>query len=333
MLFNPKVSVIIPVYNGANYMREAIDSALAQTYGNIEIIVVNDGSTDNTEGIALSYGDKIRYFAKANGGVATALNLGIREMGGEYFSWLSHDDIYLPEKIKKNVAALNNETDKTRIVYSDYDVIDAKRKYVSTISAKKLHHAADYEFGLLPIIRGYLHGCTLLIHRSHFEQHGLFDEALRTTQDYDLFFKMFRGQRLIYLPESLVKGRIHSKQTGTVSEKTFTEGDILWETMLKSLTHEEMRAIDGSEEQFWFNQAGFMETSTHYENATKYAFDRLGRLKESGMNIDSMRNSAALPQWRYNIFRRAFRALRRHGFKGFCKVIAKRVKRIRGRRH
>jgi glycosyltransferase involved in cell wall biosynthesis len=77
--FNPKVSIIIPVYNGSNFLKEAIDSAIAQTYKNIEIIVINDGSSDNgaTEKIAKSYGDKIRYFKKENGGVATALNLGI----------------------------------------------------------------------------------------------------------------------------------------------------------------------------------------------------------------------------------------------------------------
>ena len=88
-----KVSIIIPVFNGANYLREAIDSALKQTYENIEVLVINDGSDDNgkTEAIARSYGDKLRYFHKENGGVASALNLGIKEMAGEYFSWLSHD--------------------------------------------------------------------------------------------------------------------------------------------------------------------------------------------------------------------------------------------------
>jgi len=77
--FCPKVSIIIPVYNGSNYLREAIDSALAQTYKNIEIIVINDGSSDEgrTEAIAKSYGDKIRYIYKKNGGVSTALNVGI----------------------------------------------------------------------------------------------------------------------------------------------------------------------------------------------------------------------------------------------------------------
>ena len=96
----------MPVYNGANYVREAIDSALAQTYDNIEIIVVNDGSSDGgrTEEICLAYGDKIRYFSKPNGGVASALNLAVREMTGEYFSWLSHDDLYYPQKNRKAIG-------------------------------------------------------------------------------------------------------------------------------------------------------------------------------------------------------------------------------------
>ena len=96
----PLVSIVIPVYRGANYMREAIDSALGQSWPRCEVIVVNDGSPDGgeTERIALSYGDRIRYIAKENGGVSTALNEGIRQMKGEYFSWLSHDDEYRNKK-------------------------------------------------------------------------------------------------------------------------------------------------------------------------------------------------------------------------------------------
>jgi glycosyltransferase involved in cell wall biosynthesis len=78
--FRPKVSIIIPVYNGENYLHEAIDSALAQTYKNIEILVINDGSTDNTEKIALAYKDNINYFFKSNGGQSSALNFGIDKM-------------------------------------------------------------------------------------------------------------------------------------------------------------------------------------------------------------------------------------------------------------
>ena len=110
--FNPLVSIIIPVYNGENYLREAIDSALAQTYKNIEIIVVNDGSKDKTDEICKSYGSRIRYFKKENGGVSTALNLGIKKMNGEYFSWLSHDDLYYDDKIKVEVDYLRELDDK-----------------------------------------------------------------------------------------------------------------------------------------------------------------------------------------------------------------------------
>ena len=118
---NPKVSIIIPVYNGSDYLKEAIESALAQTYKNTEIIVINDGSKDNgaTENIALSFGKKICYFRKSNGGVASALNFGIRKMTGDYFSWLSHDDIYLPKKLQKQVNLILKSPPKT-FIYSNF---------------------------------------------------------------------------------------------------------------------------------------------------------------------------------------------------------------------
>ena len=81
---NPKVSIIIPVYNGSNYLKEAIYSALNQTYNNIEVLVINDGSEDNgkTRNIALSYGDRIKYIEKENAGVSSALNVGVKSMTG-----------------------------------------------------------------------------------------------------------------------------------------------------------------------------------------------------------------------------------------------------------
>ena len=106
MNYQPLVSIVIPVFRGEPYLREAIDSCLSQTYPNIEIIVVNDGSDDDgrTDAIARSYGDKIRYYAKENGGVSSALNFGISQMRGEWFSWLSHDDVFLPDKTEKQVS-------------------------------------------------------------------------------------------------------------------------------------------------------------------------------------------------------------------------------------
>ena len=93
----------------------------------MEVIVVNDGSNDDraTEKIALSYGERIRYFYKPNGGVATALNLGIEKMTGEYFSWLSHDDLYLPEKIEQEIVCLQRLRDFHAVIAEGYQVVAA----------------------------------------------------------------------------------------------------------------------------------------------------------------------------------------------------------------
>src|SRR5215471_2056218 len=122
--FSPKVTIVVPVYNGRDYLREAIESALAQTYQNKEIVVVNDGSLDDggTASIALSYGKWIRYYWKSNGGVGSALNYAIREMSGEYFSWLSHDDLYVGNKVELEVEAVSRFDIARTIIYSDYSV-------------------------------------------------------------------------------------------------------------------------------------------------------------------------------------------------------------------
>ena len=143
-MYQPKISIVIPAYNASNYLAEAIDSALAQTYPNVEIIVVNDGSKDDgaTERIALSYGDKIRYFSKENGGSSSALNTGIANMTGEWFSSHSHDDLYLPEKLEKQVAHMNTlgldgAALPRHIFFSDYDLIDGAGKTIRKADKKQ----------------------------------------------------------------------------------------------------------------------------------------------------------------------------------------------------
>ena len=118
-----KVSIVIPVFNGSNYLKNAIDSALSQTYANCEVIVINDGSTDDgkTAAIAKSYGDKIRYYEKENGGVATAVNLGIELMKGDYFAWLSHDDMFTNDKIEKQMNAIKASGIKEAICHCNFD--------------------------------------------------------------------------------------------------------------------------------------------------------------------------------------------------------------------
>jgi len=216
--FNPLVSIIIPVFNGSNYMQSAIDSALDQDYDNIEVIVVNDGSKDNTEEIAKSYGDKIRYFSKENGGVATALNLAIEKSNGEYISWLSHDDYYLPNKVSSQVKELSyiNKRDKIIIFsseenhYIQNENITVKRSNIlNLIHSGQLTKVESLKLLFLRVING----CTLLIPKNAFLTAGYFDKTLLTTQDYDLWFKFIKeGYTFFYLPEYLMVSRQHEQQ-------------------------------------------------------------------------------------------------------------------------
>lgn len=244
-MFCPKVSVVIPVYNGANYMREAIDSALAQEYRNIEVVVVNDGSNDGgeTERIALSYGDRIRYFSKPNGGVSTALNRGIQEMSGEYFSWLSHDDVYHPFKIQDQIQSLNSipaSARQTAICYSGWDIIDHKSQPVGTVLPHGVHGLANLADPMYALMKGLIHGCSLLIPRSLFEAHGVFDPTLRSTQDYDLWYKMFRKGCALYLSRPGIKSRVHPDQgTHKISDHSH-EASRLWIKMLSGLSDQEI---------------------------------------------------------------------------------------------
>jgi len=222
------VTIIIPVYNGADYLREAIDSSLAQTYSNFEVIVVNDGSNDGgrTREIALSYGDRIRYLEKENGGVASALNAGIRATKGKYISWLSHDDVYAPEKIERQVAVLEDMAAQGRkaIAYSSFLYIDERAEVIGSLDLPDVPPSKVYECMLTNTVftspfKGVpyvLHGCSVLCPRAAFDEVGLFDEGLPTTQDYDLWFKMTGVYDFVVVDGHLVLSREHEMQSSKV---------------------------------------------------------------------------------------------------------------------
>src|SRR5690242_13247080 len=102
------VSVIIPTYNGTAFLRETIDSALAQTYPAVEVIVVDDGSTDDTAAVIAEYGDRIKGIAQANSGTSAARNTGIRASSGDYIAFLDHDDLWAPIKLARQMRVLRD---------------------------------------------------------------------------------------------------------------------------------------------------------------------------------------------------------------------------------
>lgn len=233
--YKPLITIVIPVYNGANFVAQAIESALAQTYEKIEIIVVNDGSPDNSEEVIRPYMDRIRYFKKENGGVSTALNYAIREMKGVWLSWLSHDDLYLHKKIERQVQRLNEiieehpGCDIEKYVLSCQDQrIDEKGRVLPHRLSKHPEYSNPFELVAKEVCNYSIGGCTVLAAKTAYESMGGFDENNRTISDADMWFKLIlNGYTFDFSNEVLVQSRYHK---GMVS---IQRGDLVSEEKRK----------------------------------------------------------------------------------------------------
>lgn len=224
----PRVSIIIPVYNGSNYLANAIECALGQTYGNLEVIVVNDGSTDEgkTESIALSYGDRIRYYRKENGGVSSALNYGIGKMTGEYFSWLSHDDAYSADKIQDSIALLRSRDalGKKVMAFTGGWCMDTLGNKIGDFPR---YFTPNQLYSGLDVVRimtrkGTLNGCCMLIPRAVFDDVGGFHENLRYSQDSLMWYQIFlSGCSLVSDNLPNVMYRLHRNQASQLRRDLF----------------------------------------------------------------------------------------------------------------
>lgn len=289
-MYTPKVSVVIPAYNASNYLAEAIDSALSQTYKNFEIIVVNDGSKDDgaTERIALSYGDKIRYFCKENGGSSSALNMGIANMTGEWFSWLSHDDLYVPTKLETQIEYLRKcqfpeEILPNQVLFAASDLIDGNGETIrsaniqdSDANSRFIESLKGNEYLIAEPTRHTFHGCSCLIHKSVFDVVGAFDENLRLVNDADLWFRIYAaGYRIHFLPQTLVKGRIHGKQVSKTAGYSYhnPEQDMFWNRSLDWLLENHPQ---NQELFFLYGRNAYIKT--RYAEGDR-AFDYLARME------------------------------------------------------
>lgn len=241
----PLVSIIIPVYNGSNYLAQAIESALNQTYKNIEIIVVNDGSCDDqqTEKIALSYGNKIKYISKPNGGSSSALNTGIKNMTGEYFSWLSHDDLYFPEKIETQINIALNQNDKDTIIVSKGVLINKDNQIIPSKKKKHIEGKLSAEQVLNWISHGKgINGCAIFIPKHIIDKAGFFDEKLVYLNDMDYWYRLcLLNCNFFFSNDVIVKTRIHGQQVSVTKRRLLdNERHVLADKLLNSLNNAEM---------------------------------------------------------------------------------------------
>ncbi len=284
-----KVSLIIPVYNGSNYLKYAIDSALSQTYKNIEVIVVNDGSNDGgkTKEIAESYGNDIIYLEKENGGVSTALNLAISKSSGEYISWLSHDDMYYPNKIEREIEEILKHDENT-IIFSNFDYIN---EYGEKLKEVYLDHELVEKNNDYAVLRGMIGGITLLIPKKAFEEYGEFDPRLRCTQDYDMWFKMLKTYKFVHIEDILAMTRIHSLQDTNTSPRVLSEGNKLWIDIVNNYSLQKKIAMSGSEYIFYKEMANYLGTTPYEEaqkNAEQLAEETLSKVKRKNFSVSAI---------------------------------------------
>ena len=141
------VSVVIPVYNSEKFLEECLDSILAQTYQNIEIIAVDDGSTDSSLDILNRYSDKVNVFSQKNNGLASALNLGISKMKGSWFKWFSPDDVMFPNTLEQLVDAAKHLPDNV-IIYSNWQIINENGGILRDFSESNYNELSQFDFNV-----------------------------------------------------------------------------------------------------------------------------------------------------------------------------------------
>jgi glycosyltransferase involved in cell wall biosynthesis len=204
----PLASVIIPTYNRAAQVRAAIESVLAQTYSHIEVIVVDDGSTDDTGGVLRQYDGKIRVIRQANAGPAAARNTGVRNSSGDLLAFLDSDDIWMSQRLELQVDALASAGQSVQCCVCDVRVHGAGGETRSAFQIARLHPRCAYGVWLNPFevlaTRFLFFNQAALIRRGAFEKVNGFDERLRFLEDTDLALRLALLSPWAFVAESLV---------------------------------------------------------------------------------------------------------------------------------
>lgn len=211
----PLVSIIIPTYNRKEYVQQAIDSVLAQTYPHYEIIVIDDGSTDGTgEALKARYGDRITYHWQENQGESVARNWGIVTSRGEYIGFLDDDDIYLPQMMASTIDFLEQHPDVGQVCVQCH-MLTEQGDVVQTQVIDRMH--GGYIDAEELLLKSVVLAGNSLIRRESLLQAGLFDPEIRYGEDGDLNRRVFSVARIYYLPEPLAALR-----TGVAKQSSYT---------------------------------------------------------------------------------------------------------------
>lgn len=205
-----KVSIIIPAYNKARLTVKTVESALNQSYSNVEVIVVDDGSTDDTRACLSQFGNKINYIFKENGGCCSARNFGFKNAKGEYVGFLDCDDLYAEDKVERCVDYLRTYPE-FGLVHTAAYFIDGTSKTVGFYSHRKSNLEGRIFKRLL--FGNYICNSTPIIRRECLEQVGGFDESIFVPADWDMWLRIAQKYQIGYIQEPLTKYRVSGNYT------------------------------------------------------------------------------------------------------------------------
>jgi len=201
----PTVSVVIPAYNAARYVQAAVDSVLGQTFRDVEVLVVDDGSTDGTGAVLSRYGKTIRYLRQENSGVSAARNWGIQESTGRYVGFLDADDTWFPKKLDRQIAALEGSGQHRACYSAQMICTEALTPLAVQPSVRRGSTLEDL------LLRGNVVGTpsSVLCDRSLFSIVDGFDPRLSQCADWDMWVRLATITEFLYLDEPLVTYRQH----------------------------------------------------------------------------------------------------------------------------
>ena len=248
------VSVVIPTYNNAGTLAQAIQSVLAQTYGEIDVVVVDDGSTDGTPEVMREF-PGVRYLRQANGGLPAARNAGIAATRGELIAFLDSDDWWEPEKIAAQVERLR-ATPEVGLVYTDLRVIYDDGRVLESFLASRPLAGDGLVFDRL-VQSGFILPSTVLLRREVLEQVGTFDESMRSHEDIELWLRVTRRWPVALVREALTNRR---QGTGNMTANPYLRAEYSVRLCEKVLGHgglsaEQERAVRRSLHERLFERA------------------------------------------------------------------------------
>jgi glycosyltransferase involved in cell wall biosynthesis len=228
----PRVSVVMPAYNSAATVKDAIESVLAQTYPDFEIVVIDDGSVDDTERVVRQFGDRVRYFKQENGGVSVARNTGIKKSLGTYVAFLDSDDIWVPGKLAEQIPWLEADP-KVGLVYCDWAVTSGEAVLQSS-RHKELPAASGYVFDEL-IQSGFILTSGVIVRRACLDDVGDFDTSLAIAEDYDLWLRISYRWKLQLVDQCLLTKRSWDGSLSSNLKSTALARIMLFKKALKEL--------------------------------------------------------------------------------------------------